>query len=133
PIRITPGITTTALRLPPDTPPAQPSTTQTAPPRTPPAPQQSLTLADAAKIIEAARSVGVARLPTALPNLPPIPMPILWQVLNTRDVESALVKLPPPMQQQITDFLQRPDVIAALEKIIPPATLATFYPPPADM
>lgn len=133
PIRITPGITTTALRLPPDTPPAQPSTTQTAPPRTPPAPQQSLTLADAAKIIEAARSVGVARLPTALPNLPPIPMPILWQVLNTRDIESALVKLPPPMQQQITDFLQRPDVIAALEKIIPPATLATFYPPPADM
>lgn len=139
PIRITAGTTTTALRLPPDTPPpAQPtSTTQTAPPETPPqtlpAPAQPLTLADAAKIIEAARSVGVARLPTALPNLPPIPMPILWQVLNTRDVESALVKLPPPMQQQITDFLQRPDVIAALEKIIPPATLATFYPPPADM
>lgn len=133
PIRITAGTTTTALRLPPDTPAQQPSTTQTVSAETRPAPSQPLTLADAAKIIEAARSVGVAKLPTALPNLPPIPMPILWQVLNTRDVESALVKLPPPMQQQITDFLQRPDVIAALEKIIPPATLGTFYPPPADM
>lgn len=131
PIRITAGTTATALRLPPDTPPVQPGTTQKAQPETPPPPPQTLTLADAAKIIEAARSVGVARLPTALPNLPPIPMPILWQVLNTRDVESALVRLPPPMQQQITDFLQRPDVIAALEKIIPPATLAAFYPPPA--
>jgi hypothetical protein len=55
-------------------------------------------------------------------------MPILWQVLNTRDVLSALQKLPPQMQQQITTFLQQSEVISALEKIIPPEALATYYP-----
>lgn len=124
PAQIVPGAVYTALRLPPETPTATPAPPVTPPPALPP----ELTLENAAKIIEAARSIGVARLPATLPALPPIPMPILWQVLNTRDVLSALQKLPPQMQQQITTFLQQPEVISALEKIIPPAALATYYP-----
>lgn len=126
PVKITPQMTVTALRLPPDTPATPPPVAQT----TPSNPPQELSLSQAAAIIEAARKVGIAQLPSALPALPPIPMPILWQVLNTRDVESALLRLPPVMQQQITSFLQQPDVISALQKIIPPAQLATMYPPP---
>jgi hypothetical protein len=128
PVKITPQMTVTALRLPPDTPTTPPAATQTTPASNPP---QDLSLSQAAAIIEAARKVGIAQLPGALPALPPIPMPVLWQVLNTRNVESALLRLPPVMQQQITSFLQQPDVISALQKIIPPAQLATMYPPPA--
>jgi len=132
-VKITPQMTVTALRLPPDTPPVPPqaqTVTNTPVPLPPNAPSQNLSLSQAAAIIEAARKIGIAQLPTVLPTLPPIPMPILWQILNTRDVESALQRLPPPMQQQITTFLQQPDVISALQKIIPPAQLATMYPPP---
>ena len=129
PPRFTSGTTYTGLRLPPETP--APAASIETPAPSAPLPPANITLADAAKIIEAARTVGVARLPATLPSLPPIPMPVLWQILNTRDVLSALEKLPPQMQQQITDFLKQPDVIAALEKIIPPAALATYYPPPS--
>lgn len=134
PPRITPGTVYTAVRLPPDTPapPPAPQTTTTLPAQTteqPPPPPTEMTLENAAKVIEAARTVGGARLPATLPSLPPIPMPILWQIINTRDVLSALEKLPSQMQQQITAFLQQPDVMATLEKIIPPAELATYYPP----
>lgn len=134
---ITPGAVYTAVRLPPDT-PAPPAVTQTTAPQQPPTvqpaqpvPPADMTLENAAKVIEAARAIGVTRLPTALPGLPPVPMPVLWQILNTRDVLDVLQKLPAQMQQQITAFLQQPDVMAALEKIIPPAELATYYPPPA--
>lgn len=143
PAKIIPGAIYTALRLPPET-PAQPPATQPAPqtgipsatgetttaaPQAQPPAPAALTLENAAKIIESARKIGVAQLPATLPELPPIPIPILWQILNTRDVLSALQKLPPQMQQQITAFLQQPVVINALEKIIPPAELATYYPP----
>jgi|GEM_PF-1475626 len=131
--KIAPGAVYTALRLPPETPASPPAAQAPQPTQTPPpadAPSTALPLENAAQIIEGARKVGVAQLPTALPALPPIPVPVLWQILNARDVLGALQKLPPQMQQQITDFLQQPAVIGALEKIIPPRELATYYPAP---
>ena len=102
------------------------------------APPPKLTLEQAAQIIEAARAaIGIARLPAALPAVPPVPLPVLWQILNTRDVMTALVKLPEAMQTQILDFIARPDVTAALRQALPPAQAQTLLPqtqplPPAD-
>ncbi len=138
-----------ALRLPQDIPPpATPPATAAAPPATTnptapaampavdsapptPLPPPKLTLEQAAQIIEAARAaIGGARLPAALPAVPPVPLPVLWQILNTRDVMTALVKLPEAMQMQILDFLARPDITAALRQALPPAQAQTLLPTP---
>lgn len=137
-----------ALRLPQEVPPAVPAVTTPpvtpTPPTTAPAPAvmpgntpdpalmaapPKLTLEQAAQIIEAARAaIGIARLPTALPAVPPVPLPVLWQILNTRDVMIALVKLPEAMQTQILDFLARPDITAALRQALPPMQAQTLLP-----
>lgn len=137
-----------ALRLPQDVPPpVQPpipaATTPPASASPPPAPAvmpteardptlmppPKLTLQQAAQIIEAARAaIGIARLPTALPAAPPVPLPVLWQILNTRDIMTALVKLPETMQTQILDFLARPDITAALRQALPPLQAQTLLP-----
>lgn len=135
-----------ALRLPQDVPPPAPtsatpvSTTNPAAPAvmptdstdpTAPLPPPKLTLEQAAQIIEAARAaIGIARLPSALPAVPPVPLPVLWQILNTRDVMTALVKLPEAMQTQILDFIARPDITAALRQALPPAQAHTLLPAP---
>ncbi|MDP2204914.1 MAG: hypothetical protein Q8K65_01255 [Alphaproteobacteria bacterium] len=115
-----------ALRLPAETPP--PATTQTgdAPDTAPARP----TLEQAARIIEAARAaVGISRLAMMLPPLPSVPLPVVWQVLNTRDIMTALVRLPENMQAQLQDFLARPDVTGALRQVLPPAQANTLLPP----
>lgn len=140
PVPVKEGDRILALRLPQDPPPAPPASTPPpatsapAPSTTTPAPAP-VTLEQAAQIIEAARAaLGVARLPAALPALPPVPLPVLWQVLNTRDVMTALIKLPEAMQAQILEFIARPDVAAALRQALPPAQAQTLLPPahPAD-
>lgn len=122
-----------ALRLPADTPPAEtPGETPADAPDVPPRP----TLEQAARIIEAARAaVSIPRLAALLPPVTGVPLPVVWQVLNTRDVMTALVRLPEAMQAQMLDYLARSDVAAALRQALPPVqanTLLPHAPAPAD-
>lgn len=122
-----PGDRLMALRLPAETPP--PATAQTS--DTPSTAPARPTLEQAAQIIEAARAAaGISRLAMMLPPLPSVPLPVVWQVLNTRDIMTALVRLPESMQAQLQDFLSRPDVAGALRQILPPAQANTLLPPP---
>jgi hypothetical protein len=116
-----------ALRLPAEIPPPAPVQNADAPAPTPARP----TLEQAAQIIEAARAAaGISRLAMMLPPLPSVPLPVVWQVLNTRDIMTALVRLPESMQVQLQDFLARPDVAAGLRQILPPVQANTLLPPP---
>lgn len=122
-----------ALRLPADAPPAAPpGETSGDTPDIPPRP----TLEQAARIIEAARAaVSIPRLAALLPPVAGVPLPVVWQVLNTRDVMTALVRLPEAMQAQMLDYLARSDVAAALRQALPPMqanTLLPHAPAPAD-
>ncbi|MFN7114291.1 MAG: hypothetical protein ACK4PK_08010 [Alphaproteobacteria bacterium] len=123
-----PGDRLMALRLPSEAPPPPaPAQSGEAPDTAPARP----TLEQAARIIEAVRAaVGISRMAMMLPPLPSVPLPVVWQVLNTRDVMTALVRLPENMQAQLQDFLARPDVTGALRQVLPPAQAHTLLPPP---
>lgn len=126
-----PGDKALALRLPDDTPPA---TSADRAPGTKPAtdapPVQKPTLEQAAQIIEAVRAaIGVSRMAMLLPPVPDVPLPVIWQVLNTRDVMTALIRLPEAMQAQLLDFIARPDVAASLRQMLPAAQASALLPP----
>jgi len=124
--QIKPGDRLIALRLPAETPPPVPAQNSSVAETPPPRP----TLEQAAQIIEAARAaVGISRLALMLPPLPSVPLPVVWQVLNTREVMTALARLPESMQVQLLDFLARPDVAGALRQILPPAQANALLPP----
>lgn len=116
-----------ALRLPDTPPPAADTATQ---PSTSAPPVQKPTLEQAAQIIEAVRAaVGIARMAMLMPSVPEVPLPVIWQVLNTRDVMTALVRLPEAMQTQLLEYLARPDVAASLRQILPAAQATALLPP----
>ncbi|HCS22545.1 MAG TPA: hypothetical protein PLW48_05010 [Alphaproteobacteria bacterium] len=116
-----------ALRLPDTPPPAADASTQPSPSAPP---VQKPTLEQAAQIIEAVRAaVGIARMAMLMPSVPEVPLPVIWQVLNTRDVMTALVRLPEAMQTQLLEYLARPDVAASLRQILPAAQATTLLPP----
>lgn len=124
------GDRVTALRLPQDAPPPPPPA-QTQPPASAPAPLP--TLAQTAQIIEALRaSIGTAGLPSALPALPPVPLPVLWQIVNARDVLAMLLRLPETVQMQIQSFIAAPDVAQAIRGALPPLQAQTLLPPAPD-
>lgn len=121
-----------ALRLPAEAPPPAAMESGGRAPESPPGTSRP-TLEQAARIIEAVRaSVGVARMAMMLPPVPDVPLPVIWQVLNTRDVMTALVRLPDNMQQQLLDFIARPDVAGALRQIMPAAQISALLPAAPD-
>ena len=128
-----PGDKALALRLPDDTPPPPATSAGTAPgtkPATDTPPVQKPTLEQAAQIIEAVRAaIGVSRMAMLLPPVPDVPLPVIWQVLNTRDVMTALIRLPEGMQAQLLDFIARPDVAASLRQMLPAAQASALLPP----
>lgn len=133
-----PGDKALALRLPDDTPPPPATSAGTSAgtasgtkPAADAPPVQKPTLEQAAQIIEAVRAaIGVSRMAMLLPPVPDVPLPVIWQVLNTRDVMTALIRLPEAMQAQLLDFIARPDVAASLRQMLP-ATQASALLPPA--